>query len=64
MIVSAVLSGMRRVDYVRVVVAGDSLTAFVGGVARRYPAEFRITIGTAGELVDEGVPVRIEIGVA
>ena len=36
-IVSAVISGMRRVDYVRVVVAGDSLTAFVGGVARRYP---------------------------
>lgn len=55
---------MRRVDYVRVVVAGDSLTAFVGGVARRYPTEFRITIGTAGELVDEGVPVRIEIGAA
>jgi hypothetical protein len=59
--VSAVVSGMRRVDYVRVVVSAHSLTVFVGGVARRYPAEFRISMGTAGVLADEGVPLRIEV---
>jgi hypothetical protein len=52
---------MRRVDYVRVVVSAHSLTVFVGGVARRYPAEFRISMGTAGVLADEGVPLRIEV---
>lgn len=61
MIVSAVVSGMRRVDYVRVVITGESLTAFVGGVARRYPTEFRITMGTAEDLAGEGIPVRIEL---
>jgi hypothetical protein len=52
---------MRRIDYVRLVVSGESLTPFVGGVARRYPREYRITIATANELADEGVPVRIEV---
>ena len=60
-IVSAVVAGMRRIDYVRLVVSGESLTPFVGGVARRYPREYRITIATANELADEGVPVRIEV---
>ena len=57
---SAVVAGLRRIEYVRVVVGAESTIAFVSGVARRYPREFRISLATAAALADAGVPLQFD----
>ena len=58
---SAVVAGLRRIEYVRVVVGTASPLAFVSGIARRYPREYRISLATAVALADRGVPVRLDL---
>ena len=51
---------LRRIDEVRVIVGSGRPVAEVTGVAHRYPRTFRISLATASELADAGVPLRIE----
>ena len=52
--------GLRRIDEVRVIVGRGRTVAEVTGVAHRYPHTFRVSLSTAAQLADAGVPVRIE----
>ena len=53
--------GLRRIDGVRVIVGEDRTVAEVTGVAHRYPRTFRVSLATAAQLADAGVPLRIEV---
>jgi hypothetical protein len=56
----ACVAGLRRIDEVRVIVGPGRPVAEVTGIAHRYPRTFRISLATASELADAGVPLRIE----
>lgn len=56
---AAVPVGLRRVDWVRVVVDGEHTTCEAHGVRHRLPAVQRVSLATALELADRGVPVVV-----
>ncbi len=57
--VASATSGMRRVDFVRMVEGGPQPRFFVVGVGHRFPVEREVSAGVAAELLDE-VPCRYE----
>lgn len=48
--------GMRRVSFVRVVLADGAVTAEVVGVGHRLPVTRRVSLATAADLAAGGVP--------
>ncbi len=52
--------GLRRIEQVRVIVGPRRTVAEVTGIAHRYPRTFRVSLTTAAQLADAGVPLRIE----
>jgi hypothetical protein len=58
--VSARTLGLRRIEQVRVIVGDRRTVAEVTGIAHRYPRTFRVSLTTAAQLADAGVPLRIE----
>jgi hypothetical protein len=58
--VSPAALGLRRIEQVRVIVGGRHTVAEVTGIAHRYPRTFRVSLSTAAQLADAGVPLRIE----
>ena len=48
--------GMRRVDWVRIAVSDDALTAEAVGVSNRLPTVRPIPLATALSLTEAGVP--------
>jgi hypothetical protein len=53
------LTGMRRVDWVRIALADDSLTAEAVGVSNRLPTVRPISLATAVSLTEAGVPTVV-----
>lgn len=51
--------GMRRVDFVRIAVADDQLTAEAVGVANRLPVERPISLADAFSLSEAGIPTIV-----
>jgi hypothetical protein len=58
--VPAAALGLRRIEQVRVIVGESRTVAEVTGIAHRYPRTFRVSLSTAAQLADAGVPLRIE----
>lgn len=54
------VGGLRRVDEVRVIVGSGRPVAEVVGTGHRCPNIVRVSMATAGQLADAGVPLRIE----
>ncbi len=52
--------GFRRVDYVCLVVDEHGTSAEVTGVTHRLPRTIRVPLHTAQELIEAGVPRRVE----
>ena len=52
--------GFRRVEFVRVLVDEDRITAEVTGITHRLPRTIRVPLHTAIALIDAGVPKRVE----
>jgi hypothetical protein len=52
-------AGMRRVDWVRIAVADDTVTAEAVGVSNRLPAVRPISLADALSLSDAGVPTVV-----
>jgi hypothetical protein len=48
--------GMRRVDWVRIAVSDDALTAEAVGVSNRLPTVRAIPLSTALSLTEAGIP--------
>jgi hypothetical protein len=53
--------GFRRVDYVSLIVDEDGTSAEVTGVTHRLPRTIRVPLHTANELIEAGVPKRLEV---
>ena len=51
--------GMRRVDFVRIAVADDQLTAEAVGVSNRLPASRPISLVDALSLSEAGIPTVV-----
>jgi hypothetical protein len=51
--------GMRRVDWVRIAVSDDALTAEAVGVSNRLPTVRAIPLATALSLTEAGVPAVV-----
>ncbi|HEV7865232.1 MAG TPA: hypothetical protein VGR20_21230 [Acidimicrobiia bacterium] len=51
--------GMRRVDFVRIALSDDSVTAEAVGVSNRLPAARPIPLSTALSLADAGIPAVV-----
>jgi hypothetical protein len=58
--VAAGALGLRRIEQVRVIVGESRTVAEVTGIGHRYPRTFRVSLATAAQLADAGVPLRIE----
>jgi hypothetical protein len=52
--------GFRRVEFVRVIVDEHGATAEVTGVTHRLPHTIRVPLQTAKDLIEAGVPRRVE----
>ncbi len=52
--------GLRRIDRVRVLIGNGRPVAEVTGIAHRYPCTFQVSMATALEMADAGVPLLIE----
>ena len=52
-------AGMRRIDWVRIAVGDDSLTAEAVGVSNRLPAVRPISLADALSLSEAGVPTVV-----
>jgi hypothetical protein len=52
--------GFRRVECVRLIVDEDGTTAEVTGVTHRLPRTIQIPLHIANELIEAGVPSRVE----
>jgi hypothetical protein len=50
---------MRRVDWVRIAVEGDSVSAEAVGVSNRLPVARPISLATAVSLTEAGVPAVV-----
>jgi hypothetical protein len=53
--------GFRRVDYVSLIVDEDGTAAEVTGVTHRLPRTIQVSLHTATELIEAGVPRRVEV---
>jgi hypothetical protein len=53
---AAALVGLRRVDWIRLLVNGDAVGAEAVGVGFRLPATCPISISVAARLIESGVP--------
>ena len=51
--------GMRRVDWVRIAVSDDSLSAEAVGVSNRLPTARPISLATAVSLSEAGIPTVV-----
>ena len=51
--------GMRRVDWVRIAVSDDTLTAEAVGVSNRLPTVRPISLATAVSLTEAGIPTVV-----
>ena len=51
--------GFRRIEFVDVIVDERGARAIVTGVAHRLPHTIRVSLRTARELIEAGVPSRI-----
>ena len=58
--VSAAAFGLRRIEQLRVIVGESRTVAEVTGIAHRYPRTFRVSLSTAAQLADAGIPLTIE----
>ena len=52
-------TGMRRIDWVRIVVSEEGTSCQAVGVADRLPIDRPITLGTATSLVGNGIPAVV-----